>query len=287
MRQFICMMRVTIAVVLACLVPVAAMALCDESSASTADRDLWNTHGCWTAFFLWQYQQYNEGSDHWGDRGWNDACNVNKEFGKMWNAAYLVTYGLADNYAQSFHGTIDYRQLAEGPDSNFKDSVYYAPVDDPSIYGSFQYHWPGEDEIDLSCPLFNASDSHANPASRAGDYMHEGWHGWLTEGNWDNGSCGGHRCGPTGNCSVSNCDYFYFHGVSAYAFGALYQTNGTASRFHSPNQVQVEFLCDVSDQPQWWVPSSVRSAAAADADYRAVTRFINGPGYRCGDYRPW
>jgi hypothetical protein len=47
--------------------------------------------------------------------------------------------------------------------------------------------------------------------------------------------------------------YYYFHGIGAYAFGALYQTDGTANRFHSPNQVQVEFLCDVSDQPQPWL----------------------------------
>jgi hypothetical protein len=274
-------------VAITCLVPVAALAVCDQSSASTADKDLWNTHGCWSAYFLWQYQQYNESQDDWGNAGWNDACNVNTEFAKMWNSAYLVSYGLADNNSQSFHGTSDYRQLAESPDSNFKDAVYYKPTDDLTIYGSFTYHWPGDDEIDLSCNLFDASDSHANPASRAGDFMHEGWHGWLTEGNWNNGNCGGHYCGPTGNCTISNCDYFYFHGVGAYAFGDLYQTDGTANRFHSPNQVQVEFLCDVSDQPKSWVPQSVRSAAAADADYRAVTRFINGPGYRCGDPRPW
>ena len=274
------------------ITPATAFALCDESAASTADADLWNTHGCWQAFFLWQYQEYNMDSDHWGNRGWNDACNVDKEFPKVWNAAFLVTYGLADNNAQSFHGTTDYRQLAEAPDSNFKDAVYYAPTDNTGIFGSFTYHWPGDDEIDLSCLLFNPSVANANPASRAGDFMHEGWHGWLTEGNWNNGSCGGHRCSPQdgpsmGNCTINSCDYFYFHGIGAYAFGALYQTDGKADRFHSPNQVQVEFLCDVSDQPKSWVPNSVRSAAALDADQRAVQRFINGPGYHCGDPRPW
>ena len=280
--------KIAIVIAVCVLAPVASWAsTCDESGASSADVDLWNTHGCWQAFYLWQYQQYNLGSDKWGADGWNDACNVKKEFPKMWNAAYLVTYGLADNPSQSFHGTTDYRQLAEGPDSNFKDAVYYAPTSDTSIFGSFTYHWPGEDEIDLSCLLFQPSDSHANPASRAGDFMHEGWHGWLTEGNWNNGSCGGHRCGPLGNCTSSGCDYFYFHGVGAYAFGALWQTDGTAKRFHSPNQVQVEFLCDVSDQPKAWVPQSVRSAAAIDADFRATTRFINGPGYECGEPRPW
>jgi hypothetical protein len=288
MRNVFGLMRAAVLALVAFLfVPGIALAVCDQSSASSADSDFWNTHGCNQAFVQWQYQQYNLGSDKWGNVGWNDECNSNLEFPKLWSAAYLVTYGLADNNSQSFHGTTDYRQLAEGPDGNFKDAVYYAPTDDTSIYGSFTYHWPGKDEIDLSCLLFSPGDSHSNPASRAGDFMHEGWHGWLTEGSWNNGSCGGHRCGPTGACTIANCDYFYWHGIGAYAFGALYQTDGTRNRFHSPNQVQVEFLCDVSDQSQPWVPQSVRTAAAADANYRAVTRFINGPGYHCGDPRPW
>ena len=280
-------MRALLAFSFTLALSTAAEAVCNQSGASSADRDLWNIHGCDQPFYLWQYQEYNFNGSDWSGRGWNDACNVNLEYPKAWNAAYLTTYGLADNGSQSFHGTTDYRQLAEAPDSNFKDAVYYKPTDDTSIFGSFTYHWPGDDEIDLSCLLFNASVSNANPASRAGDMMHEGWHGWLTEGNWNNGSCGGHRCGPTGNCTWSGCDYFYFHGIGAYAFGALYQTDGTANRFHSPNQVQVEYLCDVSDQPKSWVPASVRQAAALDANQRANARFINGPGYHCGDPRPW
>jgi hypothetical protein len=275
--------------------PVESFAVCNQTTVSKADSDLWAIHGCFKAFFLWQYKQYNMSSNDWGNRGWNDACNDNLEYPKTWNAAYLVTYGLLDNNNQSFHGTTDYRQLAEAPDSNFKDSVYYDATDATNIFGSFTYHWPGDDEITLSCNLFSASVPNANPGSRAGDFMHEGWHGWLTEGNWDNGSAGGHRpctkhpdgtC-TNGACTINGCDYFYFHGIGAYAFGALYQTDGTAKRFHSPNQVQVEFLCDVSDQPQQWVPASVRQAAAVDANQRAAQRFINGPGYTCGSPRPW
>lgn len=272
-----------------------SFAVCNQNSVSQADSDLWATHGCWQDFFLWQYQEYNFSSGDWGNRGWNDACNDNLEYPKAWNAAYLTTYGLLDNNDQSFHGTIDYRQLAEAPDSNFKDSVYYDATDATNIFGSFTYHWPGDDEITLSCNLFNANVLNANPASRSGDSMHEGWHGWLTEGNWDNGSAGGHRpctkhpdgtC-TNGACTINGCDYFYFHGIGAYAFGALWQTDGTANRFHSPNQVQVEYLCDVSDQPQPWVPASVRQVAAADAAQRSAQRFINGPGYICGSPRPW
>jgi hypothetical protein len=141
--------------------------------------------------------------------------------------------------------------------------------------------------VDTACPLYNRNLSNANPGSRGGDFMHEGWHAYFDKYNINNGDVGGHRPGPQGGCTINGCDYFYFHGISAYAFGAMWENDGTANRFHSPNQVQVEYLCDVADQPQWWVPASVRQTAAADANTRAVTRFINGPGYSCGSPRPW
>lgn len=272
---------------LCCLAPD-ARAVCNQASASTADIDLWNQHGCWQDFFLWQYKAYDMRSSDWNNRGWNDACNRNLEYPKHWNAAYLLTYGLADNNSYSWHGTADYRATAEAAGSKFHTSLYHTASDDSCCYGRFIWHLFGPNEVQTMCSLYNASSSRGNPASRAGDFMHEGWHAWLDKYDWDNGSCGGHRCGTPGNCTAKDaCDYFYFHGVGAYAFGAMYQTDGTANRFHSPNQVQVEFLCDVADYPKAWVPASVRQAARADANARAVTRFINGPGYQCGNPRPW
>lgn len=256
-------------------------AVCDQTTASQADRDLWTTHGCWTEYFLWQYQAYDMDDDDWVNRGWTDACNPNLEYPKHWNAAYLVNYGLLDNNSQSFHGTADYRATGEAASSNFHSHFIHVPSDRTDVFGSF-----GGGRLTTACPLYNATSANANPASRAGDFMHEGWHAWMEKYNYDNGSVGGHR--PTqGNCTATGCDYFYFHGIGAYAFGAMWENDGTANRFHSPNQVQVEFLCDVADQPATWVPNSVRLAAEADANARAVQRFINGPGYRCGDPRPW
>lgn len=268
-------------------------AVCVQSGASQADQDLWALHGCWQEFFLWQYQAYDMRDTNWNDRGWNDACNVNLEYPKHWNASYLLTYGMLDNNDQSFHGTSDYRATAEAASSSFHNSIFHTPTDDTTIFGSFNPNG-SPNEVQTSCLLYDPARPNANPASRAGDFMHEGWHGWMKNHNYDNGSCGGHRCGPQnpgdpnlGNCSWSGCDYFYFHGIGAYAFGAMHETDGTANRFHSPNQVQVEFLCDVADQPQWWVPNSVRLTAQNDANQRSTARFINGPGYYCGDPRPW
>jgi hypothetical protein len=269
------------------LIPLAtsnAFAVCVQTSASVADQTLWNNHGCWQAFFLWQYKAYDLRSGDWNDRGWQDACNVNLEFPKHWNAAYLVTYGLSDNNAKSFHGTIDYRATAEAASSQFHGGIFHTATDAAGIFGSYN---PNNGNVATACPLYNAASANANPASRAGDYMHEGWHAWMQKRNYNNGSFGGHRA-ASGNCTAANfCDYFYFHGIGAYAFGAMWESNGTASRFHSPNQVQVEFLCDVADYPQPWVPESVRQTAKSDANTRAAQRFINGPGYSCGDPRPW
>ena len=283
-----------VASVVACLAiglatPARLWAVCNQSSASTADQNLWSRHGCWVDFFLWQYQAYDMRGSDWANRGWNDACNQNLEYPKHWNASYLLTYGLLDNLAQSFHGTIDYRNAAERWSGNFHLSDYQVPTDAGGIFGSYDPN-SSPHAIATSCSLYNATVSNANPASRGGDFMHEGWHGWMQRWGYNGGggSCG-HFNGPQGACTMNpcGCDYFYFHPISRYAFGAMWYQDGTATYFHSMDQVQVEYLCDVSDQPQPWVPNSVRLAAAADANTRAAQRFINGPGYSCGDPRPW
>jgi hypothetical protein len=284
MRHVLRLILVLAAMVM--VLPGQALAVCNQSNVSLADSALWAAHGCSPPFFLWQSKFFNMSKDDWGNRGWNQACTNTFEYPKTWNAAFLVVHGLADNNAQSFHGTVDYLLLAGAQDSAFHDALYYDASDNTSFSGFFQYHWPGDDEITLTCALFNPGFLTDNPASRAGDFMHEGWHGWLVEGGWNPP---GHLPGPQGDCTLKGnaCDYFYFHGIGAFAFGALWETDGTNKRFHSPNQVQVEFLCDVSDQPKPWVPAGVRVEAKADADVRSIERFINGPGYTCGSPRPW
>lgn len=262
--------------------PVPLYAHCAQTSTSQADSDFWATHGCYAAFYNWHDGAYGLRSSDWTDRGWNDVCNTNLEYPLHWSAAYLLTYGLLDNNDQSFHGTVDYRATAEAAGSNFHDGLFHLISDDSNFFGQFQ----PPNQLLTDCPLYDNLVLNSNPASRAGDFMHEGWHAWLQKYNWNNGSNGGHRP-QQGNCTINSCDYFYFHNISVYLFGDMWQNDGTANRFHSPNQVQVEFLCDVADQPQDWVPASVRQAAQADANQRAAQRFINGPGYSCGSPRPW
>ncbi len=122
-------------------------AVCNQSSASTADANLWSTHGCWRDFYLWSYQAHDQRQSDWNNRGWNDSCNVNFEWPKHWNAAYLVTYGLLDNNSQSFHGTVDYRATSEAASSNFHSSLYHTASDDSCCFGAFQYHVFGANEV--------------------------------------------------------------------------------------------------------------------------------------------
>jgi len=265
---------------------VTALGVCNQSTSSQSERDLWNQHACWQDFFLWQYRAYDVREGDWNNRGYFDACNVNLEYPKHWNASYLITYKLNDNNDQSWHGTIDYRAAAEAAGGNFHNHIFHLAIDDTSVFGRFT----PPDQVKTSCLLYdnNTAGANNNPASRAGDFIHEGWHAWNARWGYNGGggSCG-HFNGPNGACSMSpcGCDYFYFHPVSVYVFGAMWENNGTASRFHSPTQVQVEFLCDVADQSS--APASVKVGARADANARSAARFINGPGYRCGDPRPW
>src|SRR5439155_21673655 len=89
--------QTVLAAALACLaIANDAGAVCTQTGANQADNSLFVLHGCWTDFFLWQYQAYDMKSSDWSNRGWNDCCNLNFEYTNHWNSSYLVTYGLKD-----------------------------------------------------------------------------------------------------------------------------------------------------------------------------------------------
>lgn len=257
-----------------------ADAVCDQSSSSQADRDLWAVHGCNHAFFKWEFKAYGLRKRDWIGRGWDDACNISLEYAKHWNAAYLLTYGLPDTAGQ-FHGTKDYRATAEASASNFHQAIRATIGDGTQFFGSYS-----QGVVTSYCPLYDFAVYHANPGSRSGTFAHEGWHAWFDKYGYVNGSADGHFAGPMLNCTAPSCDYFYVHGLGDYEFGHMYEQDGTANRFHSPIQVQVEYLCDIADQSLAWVPMSVRIASRGDSNARSALNFINGPGYSCGSASP-
>jgi hypothetical protein len=259
---------------------VRADAVCNQTEASQTDIALWETRKCFEDFIPWHIAAYALTESDWVGRGWNDKCDIKLEYAKHSNAAYLLTYGLTDGGNQ-FHGTIDYRRAAEAAASAFHDQVRTTISDGTTFFGSYD-----DGTITTYCPLYNFDVYQANPASRGGNFVHEGWHAWLEKYNYNNGPKAGHR-GPTGPCEAESCDYFYLHDIGEYAFGDMWQQDGTANRFHSPIQVQVEYLCDVAESSKFWVPASLKLVAKTESNARALTNFINEPGYVCGDASPY
>lgn len=260
-----------------------ARAQCMDGTVQ-AERDLWATHNCWWDFVLWQYKAYRMSSGDWNSWGFQDACNISKPYPKAVNASYLLTYGLNENQSFQWHGTIDYRHAGEAWSSPNHDQIHYIPSTSRAWLAEAQNRWPGEDRTLMGCLLFDINSGSGNPASRAGDYVHEGWHHWQYKRNYS-----GHMEGPIGACTLNSkgCDWYYWHGLGAYAFGEMHKYTSDGRFFHSPTQAQVEFLCDVAESPKSFVPASVRSIARSEANQRLANRFRNAVGYRCGDPRPW
>ncbi len=260
---------------------VSLHAQCNDGP-SQAESDLWATHNCWWDFVLWQYQAYRMFDSDWGTWGFRDACNIALPYPKAVNASYLLTYGLTDNYASQWHSTLDYRQAAEAWSSPNHDQIRYAP--------SASRAWLAQAAVsnartDMGCLLFDQRAATGNPATRAGDYIHEAWHHWQHKRNY----IASHMTGPIDACTMtgSSCDWYYWHGVGAFDFGEMHKYTSDGAFFHSPNQAQVEFLCDIAELSQSWVPTSVRTIARSEANQRLNARFRNAVGYRCGDPRPW
>lgn len=254
------------------------------NGTNQAERDLWATHNCWWDFVLWQYKAYRMSNDNWGSWGFQDACNINRPYPKAVNASYLLTYGLNEDLSFQWHGTIDYRNAAEAWSTPNHNQIHYIPSTSTAWLALAQNRWPGEDRTQMGCLLFRATSGNGNPASRAGDYVHEGWHHWQYKRNYS-----GHMQGPIGSCTMTSkgCDWYYWHGVGAYAFGEMHKYTTDGRFFHSPTQAQVEFLCDIAESSDNFVPASVRTIARAEANQRLANRFRNAVGYRCGDPRPW
>lgn len=270
-------------VLLVLLFNVQVHAQCNDGTVQ-AERDLWTTHDCWWDFVLWQYQAYRMGRSDWEDWGYDDACNPALPYPKAVNASYLLTYGLNEDQSFQWHGTIDYRRAGEAWSSSNHDQMHYAPSTSREWLAEAQNRSPEEDRTRMGCLLFDTDSGNGNPSARAGDYVHEGWHHWQYKRGYS-----GHMQGPVGSCTLTSkgCDWYYWHGVGAYAFGEMHKYTSDGSFFHSPTQAQVEFLCDVSESSASFVPTSVRTLARAEANQRLANRFRNAVAYRCGDPRPW
>jgi hypothetical protein len=286
MRSKLCLL--TGLLILGAAEPVRAV--CVQNDAGTAEWAYWDTHGCDWNFVLHADEIHDTRSSDWGNRGYYDACNINNEFTKFWNASHLMHFGLQNSYDWSFHhSTADYVETIVKYDTNFHDDLHHTATDDMSKVARFVWQMWDSNEIRGSCHLYNPNNPlypWANPAARGGALVHEGWHAWQEQ----QGVGPGHHWGPQGYCVDAGdvCDYWYWHGISVFAFGDMWVWDlNPPAKLHTTSQAQVEYLCDLADLPQAWVPSTVTSDASASANYFSDRRFINGPAFHCGDWRPW
>jgi hypothetical protein len=253
---------------------------------SASDRAVWALQNCWWDFVLWQYKAYRMWNDNWGSWGFNDACNLRLEYPKAFNASFVLTYGLPDDQSLQWHGTIDYRRAGEAWGTEGHGTIYYMPSTSRSWLAQAETgRFLAEDRTKMGCLLFDSTATTGVPSTRSGDYVHEGWHHWQHKYGYDPS----HMNGPVGSCTMTGnaCDWYYWHTVGQYAFGEMWKYTSDGRFFHSPNQSQVEYLCDIGELGTGWVPTVVEQLARAEANQRLGSRFRNAVGYRCGDPRPW
>jgi hypothetical protein len=252
--------------------------------ASLEELAVQNLYGCWRDFYLWGWNAFALTDDSWDGAGLTDACNINLPFAKVLNSIFLINYSLSDNYALQWHSQEDYTSSARAADNRFHGPFYQRFIEyDGSANASTETgRVAARDRTDLHCPLFNSGASNNSPSARAGIMLHESWHHWQYKHGFD----GSHpQCGSPAH----DCDYYYFHHVADFDFGQLdrYDTNRSHFRFHSPRQVQVEFLADLAELSRPWVPTVVTQAARAFGNARLTSEFVNAVGYRIGDPRPF
>lgn len=221
-----------------------------------------------------------------------------------------------------WHDDVDYSSLtrASGGILNFfrwHGDLCYQASDDPSAnYGRYvSYHVSGSGipilggfinsgaglfadltpKIQQGCNAYDMTPHGdppamgATPTYRGSNFIHESWHAWnqvhhkLVEAE---DAKGHEEKGPKGKCGQIGCDHFRAHAHTSYQAGELY-LSGSVGRSAIPvYQIQLEYLCDVSDNAEPWIPYSVRESAANEAGWLTKNRFVESVPYWCGSTRP-
>jgi len=224
----------------------------------------------------------------------------------MLNAAYIVYFGLRDDADRQLHGTQDYVNELAAHDNDYHSTFFRSMDLTDGNLGTWSISPTiiGDDEVNLSCKLFDSSGGpDNNVVFRIATNLHEAWHAWEHATIHFGGIS--HKDGPQGSCTVSGskvCDPFYTHDLANYhPFGRLKEGGFShpdcepqrfcagaidPGHFHSPTQVEWEFMCDLVASHADWVTNDIIAAASAaqnlDAQY-----FIQTPPYDCGVTSPF
>jgi hypothetical protein len=241
-----------------------AAAVC-PNTPEVEERALWSVHNCSANFRTWFRYVFNLQRNHW-DEGWGwDECDPRFAFPKMMNSAFLLTYGLQDASLGPWHSNRDYYTWASGRRHRFR----YEPEDaGNAVAEAFDGFWR-TDRVEMKCPAFN----NMTAGIRAGAMPHESTHViyWRFR----------HQANtPVSNCPIPCSDNWFFHALDEYQYGEL------AGHKHSMNQIETEFLCDLSEFPQPWVPAAIALLARSQSTNIMTNRIRNPPGWTCGTPRP-
>lgn len=260
------------------------------------------------SFFIQHDDRWHLDNNEWSGNGKSDTVfyDANQPYSKMLNAAYVVYFGLKDDPDKQLHGTQDYVNELAAPDNDYHSKFFRSMDLTDGNLGKWSISPTiiGDDEINLACSLFDTSGGvDNNIIFRIDTNLHEAWHAWE-HANIHFGSID-HKDGPQGSCSVSGeevCDPFYSHDLASYhPFGRLKEGGfstgpGCApqrfcagvidpNHFHSPTQVEWEFMCDLVASHADWVTNDIVFAAGV-AQNLDTQYFIQTPPFDCGVMSP-
>lgn len=244
-----------------------AAAVCPDSQDNN-DQMLFQVHNCSPEFKTWFRLAFKLKRQHW-DEGWGwDSCDSRLAFPRMMNAGYLLTYGLVDVPVGPWHSNRDYYTWASGLRHRFQ----YEPQNDTdqqaqAFDGSFR-----TDRVEMNCPgLYGWS-----AGQRAATLTHEATHVKYYRFSHQKNPPGTFLCTKGKKCS----DNWYFHALDEYPYGKL------EGHKHSMYQMDIEFLCDLSEFAKPWVPSPLTTIAGVWSDLFMNQLILDPPGWTCGTPRP-
>jgi hypothetical protein len=212
-----------------------------------------------------------------GGEDWNDGT---RPYGKTLTSLFLIVYGIGNEFV-SWHTKQDYLDCTLAPKNAYHDLFYLMFIEyNRTAEANTQYRI-GSNRTNLHCPLFDVGNTGSNfPSHRAGVLVHEAWHHWQRKHGFKSSH-------PSG-CPGAECDYFYRHGFSWSHHHTLdYYEIGDELWFHSPIQIETEFLGDLAMFPTPGLPTVIAQTARDHANKLLTSYFVNRTPYRVGNPRPF
>ncbi|HZD67980.1 MAG TPA: hypothetical protein VFA45_03370 [Actinomycetes bacterium] len=239
------------------------------------------------AFNEWARRAYHLTDDSWDPAGAGDANDATLPFGKVLSGIALICYGLRDAPGQ-WHSSEDYTSSTRAANNRFHGpfTMRFIQHNGTSEASAGTGLFLTRDRTDLHCRLFDVGSISNFPCHRAAVLVHESWHHWQYRR--------GFSTHHSAACPAGDCDTYHFHGVGAFQFGELdlWSVAGAGeawhlTRFHAPYQIEAEFFADLAEFSKPSVPEVVAKTARAHGNILLNRHFINEPGYRIGNPRPF